>query len=90
MKQNQKNGLTTVALIAALLVATTQAGFFEDLTVYLWNFYIYQSAVGSVFSCWMVGGWGLFWDDDDGLMINTCMEMYGGSMVTFPVEYQFN
>ena len=65
-------------------------GLIDTLTVYIWNWFVYLNASGSMFGCWFLGGWGLFWDNDDGLMINTCMELYGGSQVTFPVEYSLN
>ena len=61
-----------------------------DLTTYLWNWFIYLNAVGGVTSCWIMGGWGLFWDDDDGLMMDTCFKLYNGSNVVFPVEYSLN
>ena len=62
----------------------------QDFTSYLWNWFIYQNAIGSISACWMIGFWGLFFDDDDGLMMNTCFELFNGSAVTFPVEYEFN
>ena len=51
----------------------------QDFTTYLWNWFIYGNAVGSIVSCWFIGGWGLIFDDDDGLMMNTCFELWGGS-----------
>ena len=61
-----------------------------DLTTYLWNWFIYLNAVGGVTGCWMIGFWGLFWDDDNGLMMDTCFKLFNGSAVTFPVEYSLN
>ena len=90
MKQDQKRDLATLAMIAALCVSTAQADLLQDITIWIWNYFVYFSGVGSMMGCWYIGLWGLFWDDDDGLMTNTCLELYGGSMVTFPVEYQFN
>ena len=62
----------------------------QDLTSYIWNWFIYGSAIGSIYGCWAMGSWGLFFDDDDGKMMNTCFELYQGSYVEFPVEYEFN
>ena len=65
-------------------------GLIEDLTSYIWNWFIFGTAVGGIYSCWAMGSWGLFFDDDDGKMMNTCFELYNGSYVEFPVEYSFN
>ena len=65
----------------------------KDLTVYIWNWFTYLNAVGSIAFCWNIGLWGLsLIDDDDGKMMNTCFEMFNGSTVTFgdATEYQFN
>ena len=63
-------------------------GLIEDLTTYLWNWFIWGNVVGGIFGCWMVGGWGIFWDDDDGMMMQKCLDIWGGLSVTFPVEYE--
>ena len=44
-------------------------GIVQDLTSYIWNWFVYQNAVGGIMACWMIGMWGLFWDDDDGKMM---------------------
>ena len=62
----------------------------QDFTSYIWNWFIFTQAVQGIYGCWAIGAWGLFFDDDDGKMMNTCFELYNGSMVEFPVEYSFN
>ena len=64
-------------------------GLFEDLTTYFWNWLVYYYVVGSVTSCWVLGGWDLVFGDDDGYAINRCLQSKGGLKVTFPVEYIF-
>ena len=44
-------------------------GFIEDLTTYYWNWFVYGTALFATYGCWVIGGWGLLWDDDDGQMI---------------------
>ena len=72
------------------MVGTTSAGILESLTSYMWNFFVYGNAIGASYGCWMIGGWGLFWDNDDGFMIQTCMDIFGGANVVFPVTYGMN
>ena len=59
----------------------------EELTIYFWNWYIWTQAVGNVRDCWMVGMWGLFWDNDDGLIMQKCFDMMGGTGAQFPYSY---
>ena len=61
---------------------------FEWLTVYIWNWFVFFSAFGGVQSAWMIGLWGLFWGDDDGMMTNEILKMWNGNTVTFPVDYE--
>ena len=63
-------------------------GLFEWFTVYIWNWIVYQVAYGGLMICWFNGLWGLFWGDDDGLLINTCLKLWNGNNVTFPVDYE--
>ena len=73
------------------MVATAQAGFMDDLTTYYWRWIVYLNASSSVTGCWMIGLWGLFFDDDDGMLMDTCFKLYGGSAVTFEdVTYSMN
>ena len=90
MKQDQKQTLVASLLMAALMVQSTQAGLIENLTTWVWNYVVYINAVIGSLGCYFIGGWGLLWDDDNGEMINTCMNLFGGSAVTFPVEYTLN
>lgn len=63
-------------------------GFLEDLTVYVWSWLVYQKQVGAISGCFMYGGWGLLFDDDDGAMMLWCLEQYGGTAVEYPAEYE--
>jgi hypothetical protein len=63
-------------------------GLFEWLTVYFWNWFVYTVANGGLYGCWSLGGWGLFWDDDNGVLTNECLKLFGGTNVEFPVGYQ--
>jgi hypothetical protein len=62
-------------------------GLLEDLTTYLWNWLVYMKQLASIYGCFAVGGWGLFWDDDDGAFMLYCYELFGGSTVTYPAYY---
>ena len=62
-------------------------GLLELLTLYLFNYLVYAQAWGGLFGCWYMGVWGLFWMDDDGLLTNTCLKLWGGNKVEFPVDY---
>ena len=91
MNKNQKQTVVTSFLMAALMVAQTSAGLIEDLTTYLWNFFIYAQAIKAATGCYSFGGWGLLFDNDEGAMMQQCYDMFGGGAnVTFPVEYQMN
>ena len=89
MKQDQQKKLSlTTLVLAAVMMAQSSAALLEDLTVWYWNFFIYFSAVGDLAFCWYFGGWGLFWDGDEGLLTQTCLDTFNkGSQVTFPVAY---
>ena len=63
-------------------------GLFEWLTVYLWNWFVYFSAAGGLYQCWSMGIWGLFWNDDNGVLTNECLKLWNGNNVSFPVGYQ--
>jgi len=62
-------------------------GLIEMLTVYIWNWFVYGVAFYGLYMCWMQGVWGLFWADDNGVMMSTCLELWNGNSVTFPVDY---
>ena len=62
-------------------------GLWELLTVYIWNWVVYSVAMGGLYGCWYQGAWGLFWNDDDGLLTATCLKLWGGNAVEFPVDY---
>ena len=47
-------------------------GLWEQLTNYLWNFFIMTVATGAVFGCFNLTSWGVFWNDDDGVFGNQC------------------
>ena len=63
-------------------------GLFEFLTVYFWNWFVYFSAAGGLYQCWAMGIWGLFWNDDNGVLTNECLKLWDGNNVEFPVGYQ--
>ena len=63
-------------------------GFLEDLTVYWWNTMIWQTAMGGFVKCWLFGGWGLVFDDDDGAFMSMCFDGYDGLNAVFPVMIQ--
>ena len=90
MKQDQKQTLGAALLVACLMVGTSSAGLVEKLTTFMWNYFVYYNAVQATLGCWYMGGWSLFWDNDDGAGIQMCMEWFGGASVTFPVEYTLN
>ena len=62
-------------------------GFWEELTTYLWNWFVWAEALGGIIGCWQMGSWGLFWDDDDGLLTSMCFEIFDGLKPEFPYEY---
>ena len=84
----RQNKLTILALLAIIMGVAT-AGFLEDVFTWYWNIVVFNGAAGSLSGCWSTGIWGLFLHDDDGQMIDTCLGLYGGSVVTFPVVYDF-
>ena len=90
MNKDQKQTVGTTLLLAALMVGSTSAGLIENLTVWMWNYFVYGQAIAASFGCWYIGVWGLFFDNDNGKMIQDCMDLYGGASVTFPVEYSLN
>ena len=63
-------------------------GFEEDITVYFWNWCIWTYAMANISLCWFTGGWGIFWDDDDGEWMNMCFNEVGGVNVKFPLLLQ--
>ena len=38
----------------------------------IWNFIVYFVSVGKLWGCNQLGGWGLFWFNDNGEMMNAC------------------
>lgn len=63
-------------------------GLIELITVYIWNWFVWGVAAGGLSGCWAVGLWGLLWADDDGLLTNECLKIWGGNNVEFPIDYQ--
>mmetsp|Transcript_34385 Transcript_34385/g.52668 ORF Transcript_34385/g.52668 Transcript_34385/m.52668 type:complete len:90 (+) Transcript_34385:30-299(+) len=89
MKSNQKTLLALLVVAAAMSYAS--ADLLLDITTYLWRWFVYFNAMGGLMGCWMVGGWGLLFDDDDGKMIDTCYSIWGGQAVTFEdIEYSLD
>ena len=54
---------------------------------YVWNWFQEYKTFGLMFSCWYVGGWGLFWDNDMGYEMQACQNFIGPTTVEFPVRY---
>ena len=61
-------------------------GLWELLTNYLWNFIVMNSAITSLWACYFLTFWGVFWGDDDGLMGQDCYRLFSGFNVNFPVS----
>ncbi len=81
MSKGNKTLLTL--LVLCMLAVSVQGGLIEDFTKYVYRWFIWGNFMGSTIGCWAFGIWGLFFDDDNGLLINTCMKIYGGSTVKF-------
>ena len=62
-------------------------GLEEMLTVYVWNWFVYIFTTHGLQLCWWVGLWGLFWLDDDGQLIDACLDLWNGNDVEFPLDY---
>ena len=63
-------------------------GFLEEFVQYAWNFSVWYYAYSQLQYAWLVGGFGVFWDDDDGYMTNNLYEVLGGMNVKFPLQYR--
>ena len=63
-------------------------GFLEDITQWYWNIIVWNHIVTAAMGCWKAGGWGIFFNDDDGYMMRRCYNIWDGLTVTFPVEYE--
>ena len=62
-------------------------GLWEDITQYYFNWMVYAYGAGGLAFCFMVGSWGLLWDDDDGEMMNMCFALFDGIKVEYPVKW---
>ena len=45
----------------------------EFLMAWLWNFLVFFMQAGKLMGCSYIGVWGLFWYDDNGLMMENCL-----------------
>ena len=45
--------------------------------------------VNAIEFCWTAGFWGIFFNDDDGLLYNECFILFGGLDIAFPVYFNF-
>ena len=52
------------------LVEATIEGFLQP---FVWNYILSSFSFGKIFGCNAVGMWGLFWQDDDGVMFEKCL-----------------
>ena len=90
-KQNKQTVAASLLLVAAVMVGSAEAGLIENLTQWWWNYINYAHFLAGTVGCWVLGGWGIFLNDDSGLMIQRCMDLYGVSGgKTFPFEYSLN
>ncbi len=63
-------------------------GILESWATYWWNWVTFLDGYQTLMICWLVGGWGLFFSDDNGVLANRCYRMAGGTAIAFPVEYK--
>ena len=54
---------------------------------YWWNWYNEYHSIGMMATCWFVGGWGLFWDNDMGYEMAACQKFLGPTKIVFPLRY---
>ena len=59
----------------------------DNLSLYLYNWSVFLQLYAGIFACQQLALWGLFFDDDDGAMMNACFSNYSGLMVEFPLHY---
>ena len=59
----------------------------DNCQLYLFNWAVFLSIYYGQMACFGIAGWGLFFDDDDGVFMNKCYENYGGFMAEFPYYY---
>ena len=71
------------------MVAYSQAGLFEFIADYMWGWFVYGNAMIQLNGCWALGGWGLFWANDDGVMMGECFKLFGGAVVNWPAVSYF-
>ena len=56
-------------------------GFLQPL---VWNYILSQMSFGKLMACNNVGAWGLFFQDDDGVMMEKCLNTgYVGAAAEF-------
>ena len=48
---------------------------------YVWNWMTFMNAIDTMYWCWVLGLFGLVFDNDDGAMLNTCVRINGGTYV---------
>ena len=56
-------------------------GILESWATYWWNWVTFLDGYQTLMICWLVGGWGLFFSDDDGVLANRCYRMAGGKIL---------
>ena len=52
------------------LVSATIEGFLQP---FVWNVILAYFSFFKLYGCNVVGAWGLFWQDDDGVMMEKCL-----------------
>jgi hypothetical protein len=85
---NNKNLVIYNQLIE--LTSKKKMGFGEDVTMYFFNWCVYWKQIFAIWGCFQAGGWGLFFDDDDGAFMLWCYELFGGMNVKYPAYYYSN
>jgi hypothetical protein len=63
-------------------------GFLENVTIYVWNWLVFIKQIEAIFGPFLLGGWGLLFDDDDGAMMLWVYELFGGATVTYPAYFE--
>ena len=63
-------------------------GFLEDITTWWWNIAVWAHVMVAQMGCFYAGGWGLVFNDDDGIMMEKCFDLWDGMAFTFPVTFE--
>ena len=60
----------------------------DCLTWWMWNYLVWGQVLATVAGCWGMGGFGIIFDDDNGIFIKKCLNTVGGGLLAgFPIYY---